>query len=258
MIPTLKTYLIVCPFVFLAGLVDAIGGGGGLISLPAYLIAGLPPHNATATNKLSATCGTALATARFARQRLIDWPAALPAMVTALVGAWCGAHLNLLVPGEALTYVLYAVLPITAFLVLRKDTFRERAPETDAPTPEVRHKTALVSAAAALVIGVYDGFYGPGTGTFLILAFSLLAKMDVRSANGQCKAVNLTTNITSLAVYLRSGNALIVLGLVAAACNMLGSWIGSGLAIKAGARITRPIILLVLALLLLKVLGVFG
>ena len=258
MIPTLKTYLIVCPFVFLAGLVDAIGGGGGLISLPAYLIAGLPPHNATATNKLSATCGTALATARFACKGLIDWKLALPGMATALIGAWCGAHLNLLVPGEALTWVLYAVLPVTAFLVLRKDTFKERAPETEAPTPEARRKTALIAAAAALVIGVYDGFYGPGTGAFLIIAFSLLAKMDVRSANGQCKAINLTTNVTSLIVYLRSGNALIVLGLVAAACNMLGSFIGSGLAIRSGARITRPVILLVLALLALKVLGVFG
>ena len=258
MIPTLKTYLIVCPLVALAGFVDAIGGGGGLISLPAYLLAGLPTHNAIATNKLSATCGTALATARFARRRLIDWPAALPAMATALVGAWCGAHLNLLVPSQALTYVLYAVLPLTAFLVLRRDVFRERPPEADAPTPAERRKTAIVSAAAALVIGVYDGFYGPGTGTFLIIAFSLLAKMDVRSANGQCKAVNLTTNVTSLAVYLRSGNALIALGLVAAACNMLGSWIGSGLAIRSGAKITRPIILLVLVLLALKVIGVFG
>ena len=258
MLPSLKTFLIVCPFVFLAGFVDAIGGGGGLISLPAYLIAGLPAHNAVATNKLSATCGTALATTRFALKGFIDWRMALPGMVTAMIGAWCGAHLNLLVDGKVLTYVLYAVLPLTAFLVLRKDTFRERAPEADAPDAAAKRRTALISAATALVIGVYDGFYGPGTGTFLIIAFSLLAKMDVRSANGQCKAINLTTNVTSLIVYLRSGNTLIVLGLVAAACNMLGGWLGAGMAIKSGAKITRPVILLVLVLLLLKVLGIFG
>lgn len=258
MIPTLKTFLIVCPFVFLAGFVDAIGGGGGLISLPAYLIAGLPAHNAVATNKLSATCGTALATTRFALKGFIDWRMALPGMVTAMVGAWCGAHLNLLVDSKVLTYVLYAVLPLTAILVLRKDTFRERAPESETPSSAAKRRTALISAAAALVIGVYDGFYGPGTGTFLIIAFSLLAKMDVRSANGQCKAINLTTNVTSLLVYLRSGNTLIVLGLVAAVCNMLGGWLGAGMAIKSGAKITRPVILLVLVLLLLKVLGIFG
>ncbi len=252
MIPELKQYLIICPLVFLAGLVDAIGGGGGLISLPAYLIAGLPAHHAVATNKLSATCGTALATFRFARKGYIRWRMALPGMLAAVVGAWCGAHLSLMVDSAVLTKVLYVILPVTAVLVLRKDSLKER--ETP---PADERRTALIAAAAALVIGVYDGFYGPGTGTFLIIAFSLLAHMDVRMANGQCKAINLTTNVTSLIVFLRSGQAVIALGLAAAVCNMLGGWLGAGMAIRAGAKITRPIILLVLALLLLKVLGVF-
>ena len=252
MVPDLKTFLIVCPFVLVAGFVDAIGGGGGLISLPAYLIAGLPAHQAVATNKLSACCGTALATYRFARQGCIRWRAALPAMAAALVGAWCGAHLSLMVDSAVFTKVLYVVLPLTALLVLRKDTLRE-TPAGDAS----ERKTALIAAAAALVIGVYDGFYGPGTGTFLIIAFSVLARMDVRTANGQCKAVNLTTNVTSLVVFLRSGQAVIALGLAAAACNMLGGWLGAGLALRSGTKITRPIILLVLALLALKVIGVY-
>ena len=252
MVPDLKTFLIVCPFVLLAGFVDAIGGGGGLISLPAYLIAGLPAHQAIATNKLSATCGTALAAFRFARQGYIRWRTALPAMAAAVVGAWCGAHLSLLVDSAVLTKVLYVVLPLTALLVLRRDTLRET------PAGDVsERKTALIAAAAALVIGVYDGFYGPGTGTFLIIAFSLLAHMDVRAANGQCKAINLTTNVTSLIVFLRSGQAVVALGLAAAACNMIGGWLGAGMALRAGAKITRPIILLVLALLALKVLGVY-
>ena len=252
MIPDVKTFLIICPLVFLAGFVDAIGGGGGLISLPAYLIAGLPAHQAIATNKLSACCGTALAAFRFARQGFIRWRQALPAMGAAVVGAWCGAHLSLLVDSAVLTKVLYVVLPITAILVLRKDTFREQ------PAGDVsERKTTLIAAAAALIIGVYDGFYGPGTGTFLIIAFSLLAHMDVRTANGQCKAINLTTNVTSLIVFLRSGQAVITLGLAAAACNMLGGWLGAGMALRSGAKVTRPIILLVLVLLALKVLGVY-
>ena len=250
--PDLKQLLIICPLVLLAGFVDAIGGGGGLISLPAYLIAGLPAHQAIATNKLSATCGTALAAFRFARKGFIRWRLALPAMAAAVVGAWGGAHLSLLVDSAVLAKVLYVVLPLTAVLVLRKDTFRE-APAGDLS----ERKTALIAAAAALVIGVYDGFYGPGTGTFLILAFSLLAHMDVRTANGQCKAINLTTNVTSLIVFLRSGQAVIALGLAAAACNMLGGWLGAGMALRAGAKITRPVILLVLVLLALKVFGVF-
>ncbi|MBQ7565614.1 MAG: TSUP family transporter [Oscillospiraceae bacterium] len=253
MVPDLKMFLIVCPLVLLAGFVDAIGGGGGLISLPAYLLAGLPPHNAITTNKLSACCGTSLATFRFARKGYINWKLAAPSMAAALVGSWCGSHLSLLVDNEILMKALYVVLPVTAFFVLRKDVLR------DNPEPvEWSRKTALIAAVASLLIGVYDGFYGPGTGTFLIIAFSLFAKMDVRAANGQCKAVNLTTNVTSVIVFLRSGQMVIVLGLAAAACNMIGNWIGSGLAIKAGTKITRPIILLVLTLLLLKVIGVFG
>ena len=253
MIPDLKTFLIVCPLVLLAGFVDAIGGGGGLISLPAYLLAGLPAHIAIATNKLSSACGTTLATARFARGGLISWKMALPSMAAGLLGSWCGAHLSLLADSAVLTKVLYFVLPVAAVLVLRKDVL------TDRPRPRgTERRTALIAACASLILGAYDGFFGPGTGTFLILAFSLLAGMDVRSANAQSKAVNLTTNVTSLVVFLRGGQVLAALGLAAAACNMLGGWLGAGLAIKAGSRITRPVILLVLALLLLRLLGVFG
>lgn len=248
----LRTFLIVCPLVALAGFVDAIGGGGGLISLPAYLMAGLPAHQAIATNKLSSTCGTALAFARFARQGLIRWRMALPSALAGLAGSWCGAHLSLLVDSDILTKVLYVVLPVSAVLVLRKDSLRDTPAEGLSP-----ERTALIAAAVSLIIGVYDGFYGPGTGTFLILAFSLFAGMDVRSSNGQCKAVNLTTNVTSLIVFLRSGQAVIVLGLAAAACNMLGGWLGAGLALQAGSKITKPIILLVLVLLLLHIIGLF-
>lgn len=252
MTPPLTTFLIVCPLVLLAGFVDAIGGGGGLISLPAYLIAGLPAHQAIATNKLSSTCGTAVTAFRFARQGLIPWLMAVPCVVAALLGAFFGAKLSLLMDSAVLSKVLYVVLPITAVLVLRKNTLRE-----DAPPPENNRRTTVIATAISLVVGLYDGFYGPGTGTFLIILFSLLAKMDVRSANGLCKAVNLTTNVTSLVVFLRGGQVMILLGLAAAACNMVGNFLGSGLAIKSGVKITRPIIIFVLLLLLLRVAGVY-
>ena len=101
--------------------------------------------------------------------------------------------------------------------------------------------------------GIYDGFYGPGTGTFLIIAFTVFAGMSVGTANAQAKVINLTTNITSLVVFLRSGQVLLVLGFAAAACNMLGNYIGSGLVMTKGSRIVRPIILIVLALLFVKI-----
>ena len=244
----MNIFLIVCPLVFLAGFVDAIGGGGGLISLPAYLIAGLPAHQAIATNKLSSACGTALTTFRFAKQKLIPWPMALPAIVAALAGSGSGAHLSLIMNVEFLTKILYVILPVTAFFVLRKDVLKEKSE----PAGDSR-RTVMISVIISFVIGMYDGFYGPGTGTFLIIAFSLFAGMDVRSANGLSKAVNLTTNVTSLLVYLHSGQVMITLGLAAAACNMAGNWLGSGMAVRAGTRITRPVILFVLVLLLVRI-----
>ena len=247
-----RTFLIVCPLVFLAGIVDAIGGGGGLISLPAYMAAGIPPHMAVATNKMSATFGTGLATFRFAKQKLIDWKLAAPSVVCAMAGAVAGSHLSMWADAKIMTYLLYIILPVAAFFVLNPKLFSGR--ETEAY--EVSARTYIVSAAASLIIGVYDGFYGPGTGTFLIIAFVVFARLPGVRANGQTKAVNITTNVASLLVFLLNGQVMLPLGLAAAACNMAGGYIGAGLAISRGAKIIRPVTLIVLILLLIKISGI--
>lgn len=247
---TLKSFLIVCPMLFLAGLVDAIGGGGGLISLPAYLLAGLPVHQTIATNKLSSTCGTSLATWKFYRQGLIQWKLALPAVAVAIVGSSLGANLSLVVPQSVLEKVLFVVLPVVALVVLNPKPFHDNPPK------KADRKTLVISLVSAFLVGIYDGFYGPGTGTFLILAFTVFAKLDMTAANAQTKVINLTTNITSLVIFLANGQVLIPLGLAAAVCNMAGNYLGASLALTRGSRITRPVILVVLSLLFLKVLGV--
>ena len=243
------SFLIVCPLLFLAGLVDSIGGGGGLISLPAYLFAGLPAHMAIATNKLSSACGTSLATARFIRKGLVNFRLAVPSVIMAAAGSSLGARLSLLVDEAVLKYILLGVLPVAAFFVLNRHLFRDGGQQAAAD-----RKTLAVCCVSAFVIGMYDGFYGPGTGTFLIIAFTVFTRMAVGSANAQAKVINLTSNITSLAVFLLNGQVLIPLGLAAAVCNMAGNWVGSGLAISKGTRIVRPVILLVLILLLIKIL----
>ena len=243
-------FVIVCPMLFLAGLVDAIGGGGGLISLPAYLFAGLPVHTAIATNKLSSSCGTALATGRFIRRGLVNFRLAVPSVIAAVLGSSMGAKLSLSVSEAVMKYILLAVLPAAAFFVLNRHLFRNEGKH--AATADRR--TLAVCAAAAFIIGIYDGFYGPGTGTFLIIAFTVFARMTVESANAQTKVINLTTNITSLTVFLLNGQVLFPLGLAGALCNMAGNWVGSGLAITKGTKIVRPVILLVLLLLLAKIL----
>ena len=241
-------FVIVCPMLFLAGLVDAIGGGGGLISLPAYLFAGLPVHMAIATNKMSSACGTALATGRYIRRGLVNFRLAIPSVIAAVLGSSLGAKLSLGVSEDVMKWILLAVLPVAAFFVLNRHLFRDEGKHEAAAD----RRTLAVCMVSAFAIGMYDGFYGPGTGTFLIIVFVVFARMKVGSANAQAKVINLTSNITSLVVFLLNGQVLIPLGIAAAVCNMAGNWVGSGLAISKGTRIVRPVILLVLLLLLAK------
>lgn len=247
------TYLIVIPLVFVAGLVDSIAGGGGLISLPAYMIAGLPTHQAIATNKMSATFGTTLTTVRFIRNGLVNLAIGIPSVVAAIIGSAIGAEISLRMDEGLLERIMLVILPITAIIVLNKHIFQDNG-ETEV---KVNRRTMTTAIVAALVVGVYDGLYGPGTGTFLIIAFVVFGKLGMLPANGQTKLINCTTNWTSLVLYLISGNVLLPLGIVAAIANMVGNYLGTNLALKGGSKIVKPCILCVLGLLLLKVLGVF-
>ena len=247
------TFLIVCPLVGLAGFVDAIGGGGGLISLPAYIIGGIPMHQAIATNKLSSACGTTLAVLRFCKNGLINMKLAGPSVAAAIVGSALGARISLLLDAAMMERGLYVVLPVTAFIVMNKSLFGGH----EGDRVVLNRRTYLTACLSAFFIGMYDGMYGPGTGTFLIIAFTVFAKMSVSVANAQAKVINLATNVASLAVFLWSGNVIVVLGLAAAVCGMIGGYLGAGLVMQKGAKIVKPIILAVLALLGLKLAGVY-
>ncbi len=246
---TARMLLIVLVGVFLASFVDGVAGGGGIISVPTYFLAGLPAHLALGTNKLSSGIGTVVSTLRFIRGGYVDWPLAVPSIVLALFGAHLGTRLQLALDERALKWLLLAVLPIVALVVLRQKMFSEEPGDID------RRRQALIVLAASLVVGAYDGFYGPGTGTFLILIYCSLAKMDLRTASGNVKLVNLASNVGALATSLLAGKVFIVLGLIGAAASVAGHYLGSGLAIRDGSKIVRPVILLVLALLAIKVIS---
>lgn len=250
---TFGTFLLVCPFLFLAGFVDSIAGGGGLISLPIYMIAGLPPHQAIATNKLSSTCGTSVATIKFIKEKLVSFKLVIPSLVAAVLGSSLGAKLSLLVDGKFMGYILMGILPVVAFFVLNKKLFNDKGQDN----VTISTRTYVVATIAALIIGMYDGFYGPGTGTFLIIAFTVFAHLNVRTSNAQAKIINLTTNITSLIIFIAHGQVIFSLGLAAAAFSMLGNYIGARLAISKGTKIVKPIIIGVLILLFLKIIKVF-
>jgi len=246
---TLLPFAIVCPLVFLGGFVDAVAGGGGLISLPAYLIAGVPAHNAIATNKLSSAMGTTLTTVRFARKGFIPWRQAAVCVVFAFLGSSLGAKLALKIDGTVFTLLMLVILPLVAVYVLRGKSLGQGEQAPCSP-----RRTFVVGALAALVIGGYDGFYGPGTGTFLMLALTGLAHMELTRANGVTKAINLTTNLSALAVFLLNGKVLLPLGLVAGCFGILGNYLGTRFFIQGGVKFVKPVILVVLTIFFGKVL----
>ena len=247
-------FLIVCPLAFIAGFVDSIAGGGGLISLPAFIFAGLPVHQAIGTNKLSSTMGTTIATIRYAVNGYMVKTFVIVGVTCGLVGSWGGSNLALLASDTALKAIMLVALPFIAFFVLKTKNLDAFSNE---PLP--RGKAMAITAAIALVVGVYDGFYGPGTGTFLMLLLPALAHQDVRTAAGTTKAINLSTNAAALAVFLANGAVLLPLGLAAGAFNIAGNYIGAGKFTKSGAAIVRPIMLVVLVLFAAKlVFDLFG
>lgn len=246
---TWKVFAIVCPLVFLAGFVDCIGGGGGLISLPAYVLAGLPSHAAIATNKLSSSCGTCVTVGKFIKEKLINWKLGVFTIVAAMAGSFAGAKVSLFTDEKVLKYIMVPVLLIAAFFVINKKLFSDNKTGTDIITK----KTYIIAIVAALVIGFYDGFYGPGTGTFLIICLNVFGRLSTIRANAQSKIINLTTNLTSLGVYIMGGQVVWLVGLAGAVSNMLGNYVGSKLVITKGARITRPIIIVVLVILAVKI-----
>lgn len=242
------TFLIVCPLVFLGGFVDAVAGGGGLISLPAYMISGIPVHMAIGTNKLSSAMGTTLATWRFGRSGYIDARIAIPCAAVALAASTAGANLALLVREEVFKVIMLVILPLVAAYVMRSKTFGEPKPAYPLG------KTIVLCMLMALVVGVYDGFYGPGTGTFLLLLLTGVAHLTLQGAAGTTKVINLSTNIAALAVYLASGNVLLPLGAAAGCFGILGNYLGTRFFTQKGAAFVRPVIIVVLVIFFVRIL----
>lgn len=243
---TLMTYLIVCPLIFLGGFVDSIAGGGGLITLPAYYIDGLPPAIAGGTNKLSAMAGTAVATGTYASRGLIAWPRGLASALGSLPGAALGAFLLTRLPEVYVRAGVVLALPFVAFMVLRNKDLNRRKPLVPAAW------SLPACFLIGLMIGVYDGLVGPGTGTFLILAYVMLLGEEALTASGTAKLVNLASNLGALVTMMVTGHVLYALALPAAAFGIAGNLLGASLAIKKGAPFVRALLLVVLGLLLLK------
>ena len=230
----------------LAGTVDAIAGGGGLITLPALLAAGLPPHLALGTNKGQSVWGSAAALVAVWRADRVDRRQALYAFPLGLVGSLVGAELVLLISKDALRPIVLAMLFGAAILLLVRKPRRDE----DMPT----RKGAVIAGVLALVIGCYDGFFGPGTGTFLIVGFVALCGKSLVRATADAKVVNFASNLAAVAAFAREDSVMWKLSLPMAVGQLCGGVIGARLAMKGGAALIRIMVLIVSLALVVKLL----
>ena len=242
-------------FVFLAGFVDSAAGGGGLISLPAYLFVGLPPHTAIGCNKFSAACGTTLSAARFFKNGAVDWQVAAISAVCSFVFSYLGTRLALMINQETLKTAWGVVLPIVAVILLLKRDFGTENQSADIP----KKKAFLLAAGAGAAIGFYDGLIGPGTGTIAIIVFSAWMKYDLKTASGNAKILNLASNYASLIAVIVGNKVIYSIAVPAAVFGIIGNYIGAGFAIKKGTAFIKPLMICVIVLLFGKLFyDVFG
>lgn len=235
-----STFLALALCVFGAGVVDALAGGGGLITLPAYLIAGLNPSLLLGTNKLASSIGTLTAAQGYSRHLKIKWRALWPAMITCLIGSLTGARLTLFISPDLFKHLLVFILPVVAGMLYWQKTL-ERHGKILIQRPNFSSR----SMAAGFFIGAYDGFLGPGTGTFFAVALNFFCGLHLLEATGRAKILNFIANIAALAAFLWAGRVYVGLGLAMGIASALGNWTGSHLGIKKGGLFIRPALLAV-------------
>jgi uncharacterized membrane protein YfcA len=230
---------------FGAGFVDAVGGGGGLLTVPALLAAGLAPHVALGTNKGQACFGAVSSAVSYWRGGEVDRPRALPSFLAGLSGAAAGAAAQLAVRPEPLKPIVLVLLSMAAALVVLRPAARARASPPASPR--------LVASAVGFAMGAYDGFFGPGTGSLLILAFITFLGDGMLRASGNAKIVNLASNLASVAIFAWRGTVLWSVAIPMAAGNAFGAFVGVRTAIRGGERFVRVVLVVVVVALLAKV-----
>lgn len=235
---------------FTAGAVDAVAGGSGVIALPALLAAGLPPHLALGTNKAQGVFGTFASTLRYGRAGLLDRKRARVTFPLGLAGSLCGAALVLLVPPATLRPVVLVLLVVAAVAVALRP--RSRVPRPAGSLPPGARAPNLTAAIVALVLGAYDGFFGPGAGTFLILALAFLFALPLQRASADAKPINFASNLAALVLFSARGAVLWNLALPMAAAQFAGGYFGAHLTVRGGDRVVRFVMLAVVLALVAK------
>lgn len=246
----LGTLCFLCPVIFVAMFIDSIAGGGGIITVPAYLLSGLPITTAYGTNKFVACTGTAFGAANYIRKKYVNWLIALPALCGALIGSFLGAELTLHLNQNVLQICLVIFLPVVAVFMIFNRNFGD---EENAKLPRSRISAVIIGFFIGLFVGCYDGFFGPGAGMFYSLSFVIFERLSLIHSTGTTKVVNLASNFSALIAYLLAGSVDFRIALPCTVCSIAGCIFGSQCAIKKGARFIKIVMIVASMLLLVKI-----
>ncbi|RVD72695.1 MAG: hypothetical protein E5V62_10470 [Mesorhizobium sp.] len=233
---------------FAAGFIDSIAGGGALITIPALLLAGFSPLETLGTNKLQGMFGSGSATIHYAANGHVDVRRQLPSAALALAGSAAGASLATIVPGD----VLRALLPLLLIAIALYFAVKPNMGDVDSAE---RLSPFLFGLTVVPAIGFYDGLFGPGTGSFLMLAFVALAGYGVLKATAHTKLLNFASNIGGFAVFAAVGVVYWKIGLMMGVAQFFGARLGASLAIRIGARLIKPLLVVVCVALAVKLLA---
>ena len=240
--------LLLCSIAFIAGYIDAIAGGGGLLTIPALLTAGLPAHTALGTNKLAATFGSFTASVTYYRKKLFDikyWRQCL--FFTAI-----GALLGTFVVDQISTETLEKILPLIILLAAIYSVFNRMQPDDKITLPVATNKTKWQQRIQGFSLGFYDGIAGPGTGAFWMVSTMAMYRINLLLTCGVARSMNFISNGFSLMAFIALGHVNFVLGIAMGLCLMLGAWLGAHSAIRFGSRFIRPVFVTVVVLIALR------
>lgn len=227
---------------FVAGFIDSIAGGGGLLTVPAFLLTGLPPDLVLGTNKLAASCGMLTALGNYARNGLILWKVLITGLPAVIAGGLLGSWMLLSLNNELLGKILVFLLPFGLAALLM--------PTRDRPPRDLNAAALyLYLPALCFILGMYQGFLGPGNGSFMLLGMHLILGSSLLRASATSKLLNLCATLTALAVFIIRGKVLFLLGLPLIMAGILGNYVGSKTAIKEGSGLVRTILMISLSLL---------
>jgi uncharacterized protein len=242
-------YLFLCLAGFIAAAVDSIAGGGGLISLPAIMAVGVPPHLALGTNKFASTCASFTSTLTFAKSKKIYMPLIKYLIPCTLVGASIGVYAALRTdPAVLQLLILVLIFAVAIYTIIKKDFGSEDRFKS------LNKLNVFYGCLFAFALGFYDGFFGPGTGSFLIFLFISVFGFDFTISAGNGKILNFVSNITALVLFALSGNIMYMAGIPMALFMILGARVGTKIAIKNGAKVIKPIFVTIALALTAKLL----